>query len=209
MYLHSIRVLFITAEYQQNHTLKEIFGNREPETITIKNLDYSPNTGIGNDSPLLIIQHTKFHTGGCTLSVNFFHAVTDAKSFFQFMDCWCSIYRGTGKIPSPPIHDRICVPASNKELSPDNFREYSLASPPALPLQAPPPSVMKTFHFSKLFLEKLKHSTDSYSINDAICAFLWKNITKARGILDSQVFNKNLNFIFVLREGLNLARLCL
>lgn len=145
----------------------------------------------GHTKPLLSIQVTELIDGvfiGCSMN----HMCADGNSFWHFFTTWSEIFNANGEgvvqISRPPIHRKwfpdglgplITLPYTNPNEFISKFEQPTLKA--------------RFFHFSAESIAKLKAKVNSecgpnfkISSFQALSAFLWRSITKARGQQDDK-----------------------
>ncbi|CAM6106076.1 unnamed protein product [Calypogeia fissa] len=139
---------------------------------------------------LLMVQVTKFSCGGITLGIARHHQIADGEAASGFMDAWVAAVKGLTPLGSP-IHDRSILMA--RDPPQPKFEHVEYKKPPPKPETEPPveypPLSIKKFHFSTETLKKLKEEAMKdlngqgfYTTFESLTAYLWKNISKARGL---------------------------
>ncbi|KAG5532517.1 hypothetical protein RHGRI_026964 [Rhododendron griersonianum] len=150
---------------------------------------FFPLNGLPNyegiSKPLLAVQLTELVDGffiGCTMN----HAVVDGSSFWNFINSWSEISRGSHSISRPPVFDRwfptgvgcpIRIPFTLKEMQDTFF---------------PPSLEERVFHFTKAKIAALKAKansetgTSTISSLQALLAHLWVSVVRCQSISSEQ-----------------------
>ncbi|XP_051136459.1 uncharacterized acetyltransferase At3g50280-like [Andrographis paniculata] len=132
----------------------------------------------GVSKPVLGVQVTVLADGlfiACTAN----HAVVDGIAFWHFFNSWSEISRGSDRISKLPVIERwfpdgiksFCLPPLQQNES-DEFASLTL--------------LRRVFHFSKQTVSELKAKAneeagmDSISSLQAVSAYLWRGVTRAR-----------------------------
>ncbi|KAK8065509.1 hypothetical protein PG997_012256 [Apiospora hydei] len=146
-------------------------------------------------APVMVTQ-ANFIEGGLLLTVAIHHHATDATGLGEILRTWAqntaaaasgsstfTSYDASSNDRSVLMHG---IPPKNKA----DFPEYTIKAPKEqiAPEAAPPPPAafqlppmdFNIFHFSSAKLAGLKLDAAAYSTNDAMSAFLWHHMTKAR-----------------------------
>lgn len=146
-----------------------------------------PNRGA---EELLLVQVTKLSCGGITLSIARHHQIADGEAASGFMEAWVQAVKGLPRAASP-IHDRSILMA--RDPPHPKFEHVEYKKPPPKPETEPPveypPLSIKKIHFSSETLKKLKseamkdlNGQGFYTTFESLTAYLWKNISIARGL---------------------------
>ncbi|EEF29117.1 uncharacterized acetyltransferase At3g50280 [Ricinus communis] len=156
---------------------------------------FFPLNGIKNhegvSQPLVAIQVTELVDGifiGCTMN----HTVADGTTFWNFINCWSQIARGSDHVPRTPViehwfrSERYCpvrLPISIIKTD-DEF--------------TPPPLQERVFHFSKEKITGLKARAnaeagiDKISSLQSLLAHLWRGVIRNRKLDPNQEPNFHL-----------------
>lgn len=141
-----------------------------------------------SEVPLLSVQVTKFLDGGISLGISQNHVIADGHSLWHFLVSWAECARGV-PISKPPVHDRTVFKVENP--SPD--KAYTLIKLSQNPIfdEKHAPIVERVFFFSGEMIKQLKYNaskegTRAYTSYEALCAHVWKSVTKARELKPDQ-----------------------
>ncbi|CZR69033.1 related to trichothecene 3-O-acetyltransferase [Phialocephala subalpina] len=150
----------------------------------------SPLKVIQEPQPVMVAQ-ANFIEDGLLLTVGVHHSVCDGSAFDHILEIWAhntGVTRDSGAYSQydPVSNDRtpLCegLPANIAD-----FPEYVLMpTPPTDPTQMAPPTfqlppmTVKIFYLSPEHLTDLKIAAEAFSTNDAVSAFFWHHMTKAR-----------------------------
>ncbi|GKV43495.1 hypothetical protein SLEP1_g50784 [Rubroshorea leprosula] len=95
------------VEAKANCNMSDILDCRDPAD----NNTFIPLELDGGDELPLMVQLTHLECGGLVLSVGMSHKVSDALSFFMFINSWASMARGNADIINiPPFHSAVLFP---------------------------------------------------------------------------------------------------
>ncbi|KAI3986376.1 hypothetical protein MKX01_002221 [Papaver californicum] len=152
---------------------------------------------------LALVQLTRFTCGSLVLSFSSNHIVADGVLVSQFMISWSQACRGL-KIHPCPLHDRnIFVPRNPYNIKFDHKsveiakRKINEDSTSTMPPYSRDDLIHQTLHFTPGFIAKIKNKASSsfldvkggsssrYSTFVCLVAHLWRVITRARGLTDS------------------------
>lgn len=140
----------------------------------------------GHTLPLLAVQVTEL-LDGIFIGCSFNQSVGDGTSFWHFFNTWSEISsRKEGN------HEWISRPPITKRWFPDNHSPV-INLPYSHPEEfieryLPPPLRERTLHFSAQSIAQLKaranseHNTTKISSFQALSAFIWRSITRARNL---------------------------
>ncbi|KAG4140430.1 hypothetical protein ERO13_D06G018100v2 [Gossypium hirsutum] len=138
----------------------------------------------GHTKPLLSIQVTELVDGvfiGCSMN----HAVADGTTFCHFINTLSEIFQAQGdniKISRPPVLERWCPEGNNGPLLTLPFSHQD----EFITRLETPHVLERIFHFSAESIAKLKKkanvesNTTEISSFQALSAFVWLSLTKAR-----------------------------
>ncbi|SPO01824.1 related to trichothecene 3-O-acetyltransferase [Cephalotrichum gorgonifer] len=141
-------------------------------------------------SPPVLAAQANFLENGLLLTVGVHHAACDASSLEDIVSTWAHNTEAAGGSLSFMAHDPLSSDRSPlMERTPGaniaDFPEYKIDTQPQA---GPPPGFQfpamssRVFHFSPESLAGLKASAAAFSTHDALCAFLWRQMTLARRI---------------------------
>ncbi|GLJ12715.1 hypothetical protein SUGI_0196410 [Cryptomeria japonica] len=141
---------------------------------------------------LLLMQFTRFTCGGMAIGIASHHHVADGQAATFFLNSWGKIIRGESIIP--PVHDRSLLKARDPPRPCFDHYEYNNMFHEHSPMMST--LTTKEIHFDPMFLQKLKSKVNGsdksrkpYTTFEILVAYMWKSITKARG-LDGDVQTK-------------------
>lgn len=148
-------------------------------------------------SPVMVAQ-ANFIKGGLLLTIAFHHSAGDATALETILSNWAqntaAVANDSNAFTSydAQSNDRSSLMQGTPPASMDGFPEYVLKpnekqqtystddkAPPSAAFQLPP-MACHIFYFSGAKLADLKREAAAYSTNDALCAFLWCQMTAAR-----------------------------
>ncbi|GLJ12710.1 hypothetical protein SUGI_0196360 [Cryptomeria japonica] len=134
---------------------------------------------------LLLMQFTRFTCGGMAIGIASHHHVADGQAATFFLNSWGKIIRGEGIIP--PVHDRSLLKARDPPRPCFDHYEYNNMFHEHSPMMST--LTTKKIHFDPMFLQKLKSKVNGsdkskkpYTTFEILVAYMWKIITKARGL---------------------------
>ncbi|CAF0996119.1 unnamed protein product [Didymodactylos carnosus] len=195
------KVPFIVAVFRGSETVRQLFSSRQPEEFQNWNFFWNDHplkttnyTGI--HGPLLAVQFTKFENGsGCVLGVQLHHCLADARSFYNFMNCWSTLNKNETPLIKP-LNSRIIqfTSSPSTDISLTNHSEYLLlpgVSPIARITLAE--TTIRMFHFSKEYLTRLKSMVqakvpnEKLSTNSVLTAHIWQKVTNVRQVNENEI----------------------
>ncbi|KAB1201186.1 Salutaridinol 7-O-acetyltransferase [Morella rubra] len=156
------------VEAEATCTLSEFLEDPDPAEI---NKFLSCELDDVSEIPLAI-QFTSFACGGFVIGLAFAHKVTDASSFFMFLNSWAAIARGSNDIATPRFESAAIFPPLTLPSHINQMRGTGIKNK----------IVTKRFVFASSAIEDLraKYSTDDRSIEnpratrvEALSAFIW------------------------------------
>ncbi|OMO90847.1 Transferase [Corchorus olitorius] len=180
-------VLWVEAE-----TTSDIddLGDFKP-SLKLQQLVPLPNSGDSFSDPLFVAQITRFKCGGVCLGVGFNHTLADGTTIFHFVNSWSELARGLPQITEPPLIDRTLLRARNPPTPKFHHVEYD--PPPSLNTSFQPNPQVSVFKMTLDQLNTLKAkslkngSTIKFSTYTILVAYIWRCVSKARGLSDNQV----------------------
>ncbi|RYP55801.1 hypothetical protein DL771_012392 [Monosporascus sp. 5C6A] len=144
--------------------------------------------------PVMAAQ-ANFIEGGLLLTVGIHHSAGDAVALEGIIEAWAqntaAAASGSNAFTTydSQANDRSALMKGEPGARLADFPEYILhptpkpagtnEDMPQMPFQLPP-MVSHIFYFSPGTLADLKAAAAAYSTNDALCAFIWRNMTLAR-----------------------------
>jgi shikimate O-hydroxycinnamoyltransferase len=159
-----------------------------------------------SDRPLASFKLTRMKDGGSTLGISVAHALTDAYSFYYFIEHWSRIHGG---LPAgSPLHDRSLLYTDCKSGSgfpgttaalPEACRGFRLLSPARLLrlissfILQQNSIVCTVLHFSREQLLAIKNAAlrlGPVSMGDALSAHLWRVFTQLTRAADAAAARK-------------------
>uniref|UniRef100_A0A0C9S3G0 TSA: Wollemia nobilis Ref_Wollemi_Transcript_29249_1773 transcribed RNA sequence n=1 Tax=Wollemia nobilis TaxID=56998 RepID=A0A0C9S3G0_9CONI len=177
-------------------------GDVSHPTPAFRSLVLQPsNAKKFGDTPLLMMQVTRFKCGGIVLGMSMNHSQFDGFGAMEFMMSFSSIARGQGLI-THPLPDRTCLKARDvlqvkyehlegmklcdlPEEIRNSFTTADVANADVCNFFLPPDHSYKVFPFTRDMLEKLKDKAmedgrlKKCTTFDAIAALVWQARTKA------------------------------
>ncbi|KAF5202875.1 hypothetical protein FRX31_007537 [Thalictrum thalictroides] len=138
----------------------------------------------GHNLPLLAVQVTEL-VDGIFIGCSFNHAVADGGSFWRFMSAWTEISRKTEEniehIPRCPVTKRWFLNSQDQIINlPYSHHDEFIVR------YVPTPLRERMFHFSSQSIAQIKEkanadvSTNKISSFQALAAFVWRSVTRAR-----------------------------
>ncbi|OMO90846.1 Transferase [Corchorus olitorius] len=166
-------------------------GDFKP-SLQLRQLVPLPNSGDPFSHPLIVAQLTTFKCGGVCLGFGIHHTLADGTTCTHFVNSWSEIARGMPQITVPPLIDRTLLRARVPPTPKFHHVEYD-----------PPPSLNNTcfqrnpqvsvFKMAPDQLNTLKaksiqnETTIKFSTYSILAAYIWRCVSKARGLSDDQV----------------------
>ncbi|XVE71156.1 hypothetical protein DITRI_Ditri10aG0127800 [Diplodiscus trichospermus] len=152
-------------------------------------VDYS---GDISSYPLVMAQVTVFKCGGVSLGLGIHHTSSDGATALHFTRSWSEIARGLSQITEAPFIDRTLLRARVPPTPRFHHVEYD--PPPSLKTSYPnpKPSPVSVFKITPDQLNTLKtksfknENATKYSTYTILAAYIWRCVSKARGLSDDQ-----------------------
>jgi hypothetical protein len=156
--------------------------------------------------PLATFKITRFSGGGTALGISISHALTDGLGFYDFINYWSRLHEG---LPvSPPLHDRGLLAFSRDA---DGAQSRNQAAPPAACrgfrsltlyqlcalfsrfLLRQNSAVCRVLPFTSRQVAAIKNAAQAkgpVSLNDALCAHLWKFCAQLNPAADTRAMRR-------------------
>ncbi|WVY92938.1 hypothetical protein V8G54_032026 [Vigna mungo] len=144
-------------------------------------LYYVPGTQQITNTPLLLVQATRFECGGLILAIGLNHTMCDAPGYKQFMSAWAEMARGATKPSIAPVWRRDLLMARDPPRITCNHREFEQVQD-TLP-SSDQNLVQRSFFIGPLDIAALRRLIPQHlqhcTTFDLITACLWRCRTKA------------------------------
>jgi len=149
--------------------------------------------------PALIVQVTHFKCGGITVAANWAHAVADGFSGFHFMKSWAELSRGQSEPSLLPDCNRGLLKPRDPVIISNPFSEHyradyaDIADAVAVAKpnwnQAQEALTVQMVEITKELVDELKQEIGEARISrvSLVTAHVWRALTKARGMADSEL----------------------
>ncbi|RYP50893.1 hypothetical protein DL768_003682 [Monosporascus sp. mg162] len=157
--------------------------------------EISPVGVVPESSQPVMAAQTNFIEGGLLLTMVIHHSAGDAVALDAIIDAWAQNTAATASGSNAfttydsQANNRSALMKGTPGARLADFPEYILhptpkpaarnENIPQMPFQLPP-MVSHIFYFSPGTLADLKATAAAFSTNDALCAFIWRNMTLAR-----------------------------
>ncbi|KAI3504856.1 hypothetical protein L1887_26605 [Cichorium endivia] len=178
-----VKFVYATADL----TVSDILTSFDVPSVVHSFFDL--NNAINHDGhtlPLLSIQVTEL-INGIFIAGSVNHLIADGTSFWHFMAAWSEIFRSKEQdaylISRPPVFKRWALEGSDPIINlPYTHHDQFIERPGHVQLKE------RFFHFSSALVLKLKEKANAecntYKISSlqAVSAFLWRCITRVRGL---------------------------
>ncbi|KAI5424182.1 benzyl alcohol O-benzoyltransferase [Lathyrus oleraceus] len=176
-------VMFIGAE--ADVTLDQLGDSLHPPFPCFQELLYDvPGSELVIDSPIRLIQVTRFNCGGFIVAMNWIHTIGDGVGLKQFMNAWAEMARGAHQPSIQPVWHRELLMARDPPRITCNHREYEQILPPnTIKEEDITPIVHQSFFFKPLDIARIRllvpfHLSQCTAF-DLITACFWYCRTKA------------------------------
>ncbi|KAF2290781.1 hypothetical protein GH714_015434 [Hevea brasiliensis] len=188
---NAMGVTFIEAESQSKLEDFGDFSQFSEYQHLIPHVDYTLPL---HEIPLLLVQLTRFHCGGFSISLTLSHVVVDGQSALHFISEWARIARGE-PLGTQPFFDRKVLRAGGPPISRTLFHHKEFDELPLLIGQSNnseerrKKTTASQLKITKAQVEKLKSKANEsksmdngggYTRYETLTAHVWRSACKAR-----------------------------